>query len=130
MWAAPSHDIRSILKPVHELSICRSISKIVEAHAAGRTVQRVRLDVGHLRQVVPESLRYCWDIVVRDTALDGVPLEITHIPAVIACRSCGALTTVSVPVFRCGSCECVETDVVSGDELLVTSLDLADASVQ
>ena len=90
-------------------------------------MQRVRLDVGHLRQVVPESLQYCWDIVVRETALDGVPLEINHIPAVIVCRSCGALTTVTLPLFRCGSCESVETDVVSGDELLVTSLDLVDA---
>ncbi len=112
---------------MHELSICRSISRIVEEHAAGRPVERVRLDVGHLRQVVPTSLEYCWDIVVQHTALEGVPLDIRHVPAVISCRACGHETSIVVPVFRCEACSSTDTDVVSGDELLVTSLDLIGA---
>lgn len=84
----------------------------------------MRLDVGYLRQVVPSSLQFCWEIVVRDTALDGVALEIRHIPAVIACRICHHETAIDAPVFRCAGCQSVETDVVSGDELFITSLEL------
>ncbi len=109
---------------MHELSICRSISKIVEEHAVGRPVETVRLDVGYLRQVVPASLQYCWDIVVRDTELAGATMEIRHIPAIISCRICGEQTAIEVPVFRCIHCQSNETDVVSGNELFVTSLDL------
>ena len=107
---------------MHELSICTSIARVVEEHAAGRPVERILLDVGHLRQVVPETLRYSWEIVVTDTSLAGSSLEITHVPAVIDCRTCGTETTITVPVFRC-ACGSTEVDVTSGRELLVRSLE-------
>jgi Zn finger protein HypA/HybF involved in hydrogenase expression len=74
---------------MHELSICSSIAAIVTEHAAGRTVDRVVLDVGWLRQVVPDTLVYSWGLVVEGTPLEGATLEVNHIPAVIECRTCG-----------------------------------------
>ncbi len=108
---------------MHELSICTSLAALVERHAAGRRVAVVHLDVGHLRQVVPASLAYAWDIVVGDGVLAGSSLDITHVPAVITCRDCATSTTLTAPVFRCG-CGSTAVDVVSGNELLVRSLDL------
>ena len=110
---------------MHELSICTSLATIVADHADGRPVARVHLDVGHLRQVVPDTLRYSWEIVASDPPLRGSELVINHIPAVLGCMACGAETTVEVPVFRCG-CGSTDTEVRSGRELLVTSLELAD----
>ena len=112
------------MRAVHELSICTSLARIVEAHADGRTVEVVHLDVGQLRQVIPDTLRYSWEIVVIDTPLAGSVLDINHIPAVLQCRDCDTRTTIDVPVFRCG-CGSTAVDVVGGEELLVTSLDLA-----
>ncbi|MHB8244176.1 MAG: hydrogenase maturation nickel metallochaperone HypA [Acidimicrobiales bacterium] len=109
---------------MHELSVCVSLASIVRQRADGRNVVRVHLDVGQLRQVIPDSLRYSWDIVVADTVLAGSVLDINHIPAVIECRHCLAKTTINVPVFRC-PCGSTEVDVLTGRELLVTSLDLA-----
>lgn len=108
---------------MHELSICAAIVGIVEQHAEGRRVERVRLDVGALRQVVPDTLAYSWEIVVSDTPLAGSVLDVNEIPAVIECAECGCSTTVDVPVFRC-PCGSRDTTVVSGHELLVRSLDL------
>ncbi|MGZ4671239.1 MAG: hydrogenase maturation nickel metallochaperone HypA [Ilumatobacteraceae bacterium] len=114
---------------MHEVSICTAIAKIAHDAAAGRPVQCVRVDVGHLRQVVPDTLRHSWEMVVFGTPLDGVPLEVREVPAVIACRNCQTLTRLDDPIFRCGTCGSSETDVVSGNELLVTSLDVTvDAS--
>ncbi len=110
---------------MHELSICTSLAAIVTDHADGRSVRRVHLDVGHLRQVVPDTLRYSWEMVATAPPLAGSELEINHIPAVLRCRDCGAETTIEVPVFRC-PCGSVATDVISGQELLVRSLELAD----
>ena len=110
---------------MHELSICTSLAAIVTEHADGRRVERVHLDVGHLRQVIPDTLRYSWGIVATDPPLAGSELVINHIPATLACRACGAQTTIDVPVFRC-VCGSTDTDVISGQELLVRSLELAD----
>ena len=72
---------------MHELSICTAIAKIAHQAAAGRTVERVRVDIGHLRQVVPDTLRHSWEMVVFGTPLDSVPLEVREVAAVIECRS-------------------------------------------
>lgn len=109
---------------MHELSICTAIAKIAHQAAAGRPVERVRVDIGHLRQVVPDTLRHSWEMVVFGTPLDSVPLDVREVAAVIECRACGMQTTLDDPIFRCSACGSTETFVVSGDELLVTSLDL------
>ena len=109
---------------MHELSICTAIAKIAHNAAAGRPVERVRVDVGHLRQVVPDTLSHSWELVVFNTPLEGVPLEVREVPAVIECKSCHARTTLEEPIFRCGTCGSTETEVITGDELFVTSLDL------
>ena len=111
---------------MHELSICTAIAAIVGEHAEGRPVDRVRLDVGALRQVVPDTLTYSWGVTVEGTPLAGSVLEVREIPAVLRCSTCGADTTITVPVFRC-PCGSTATEVVSGEELLVTSLELAAA---
>ena len=121
--AAPPAD-RGTVPSVHELSICASIADIVERHAEGRSVERVNLDIGHLRQVIPETLEYSWDIVVADTDLAGSKLVVDYIPAVITCRQCGAVTELTDPLFRCG-CGSIDIDVTSGQELLIRSLELA-----
>ena len=114
---------------MHEVSICTAIAKIAHEAAAGRPVERVRVDVGYLRQVVPDTLRHSWEMVVFGTPLDGVELEVREVPAVIECRQCASRTELEDPVFRCGACGSTETNVVSGNELFVTSLDVvADAS--
>jgi hydrogenase nickel incorporation protein HypA/HybF len=109
---------------VHELSICTAIAKIAHQAAAGRPVERVRVDIGHLRQVVPTTLSHSWEMVVFGTPLDSVPLEVREVEAVIECRVCGIHTRLDDPIFRCGACGSTDTEVVSGNELLVTSIDL------
>ena len=109
---------------MHELSICTAIAKIAHQAAAGRPVERVRVDIGHLRQVVPATLSHSWEMVVFGTPLDSVPLEVREVEAVIECRHCGMRTQLDDPIFRCGVCGSSDTEVVSGEELLVTSIDL------
>lgn len=115
---------------MHELSLCRSIGDIVERARQGRPVTTVHLQVGQLRQVVPETLAYCWGIVTDDTPLAGSELAIDHVPVVLDCRACGARTTVAhVLVLTCADCGSGDITLVSGEELLVTALDLADPVV-
>ena len=110
---------------MHELSLCRSIQDIVRTHAAGRAVSRVELRVGHLRQVVPDTLCRCWELVTEGTELAGSVLDVHEVPAAIECRVCGARTQLDEPVLRCGGCGARDVAVVAGDELLVAALELA-----
>lgn len=111
---------------MHELSICGSIADIVTRRAAGRAVKVINVRVGQLRQVVPDTLAYCWELVSEGTSLAGSRISVEFVPARIKCRACGQVTDVgAVPVFACGGCGGFNADVVSGEEFLITSLEVA-----
>ncbi len=81
---------------MHELSIARSILDVVQKHLpAGETrgVKSVKLEVGRLAGITPESLGFCFDAASVGTIVHGAKLEI---------------------------------DPVSGDELRVVEIELAD----
>ena len=111
---------------MHELSICRAIASSVEDHADGRLVTSVRLQIGHFRQIVPETLSYCWELHTRDTPLQASSLDVDYIPAVIRCHDCDTETTLSQPVIRCGACDSRSATLVSGEEFLIESIELQD----
>lgn len=112
---------------MHELSICGSIASIVTKKAGDRRVDTVHLQVGQLRQIVPDTLVYCWSLVSADTGLAGAELAIERIPARITCRSCAATIEIGdFPIFVCTGCGGVDVEVVSGEEFMITSLELAE----
>lgn len=61
---------------MHELSITRNVVAIVSERAQGQRVTRVRLEIGRLSAVVPDSIRFCFDICAQGTPLAGAELEI------------------------------------------------------
>lgn len=113
---------------MHELSISSAIATVVLDHAGGRHVESVHVRVGALRQIVPESLTFCWDMLSRQHPLlaESV-LKIEQVPGVIHCTGCDRRSTLSEYSLRCPACGEGLVRVVSGEECLVTSIDVADA---
>ena len=56
---------------VHELSISSAIVDTVERHAEGRRVTVVSMRLGRMRQVVPDSLAFYFEIVLARQRLRG-----------------------------------------------------------
>jgi hydrogenase nickel incorporation protein HypA/HybF len=113
---------------VHELSLCNSIQQVVTRAAGERTVTVVHLQVGRLRQVVPDTLRYCWTLVTEDGPLEGSALDIESIGVTARCRACAEHTAITdTLVLLCGACGSPQLDLLTGEEFLITTLDLADA---
>jgi hydrogenase nickel incorporation protein HypA/HybF len=117
----------SIVNVMHELSICASIADIATRHAAGRTVVVINLRIGQLRQIVPDTLVYCWELVSADTPLSGSRISVEYVPARVSCHGCEKVTEVGeIPLFACGGCGGIDVKVVSGEEFLITSLELEE----
>ena len=112
---------------MHELSICHAIARTAVEHAEGRQVTQVKVQIGHLRQVVPDALQFSWGAVSSTTDLRDAQLVIEQVPAVIECNDCGARTTLDLPILACGACDGFDVRLLSGEELLVVSIDLVDA---
>ncbi len=114
---------------MHELSICSAIADAAAKHADGHSVSQVTVQIGHLRQVVPDALQFSWEIVASTTAeeLTKADLVVQEVAAVVECQTCGARTTLDLPILSCGSCGGFEVTLISGEELRVVSIDLVDA---
>jgi hydrogenase nickel incorporation protein HypA/HybF len=111
---------------MHELSIAEAIVAIAERHARGRTVAKVEVRVGHLRQVVPSALEFAFELVAKGTVLDGAELELEDVPARGRCRDCGAETTMSGFPLACAACAGLDLELFAGEELQVESLELEE----
>ena len=119
---------------MHEMGIAVRIVEIVMSaippDIEDARIERVNLKVGRLTAVVPESLRFCFNIASSDTPLAGASLEIEETPIVVECGECGAQTTIEHLPFACGECGSGGVTIVSGRELDVLSIELADPEVQ
>jgi hydrogenase nickel incorporation protein HypA/HybF len=111
---------------LHELSIAESIIQIANRHANGRRVTKVRIKVGHLRQVVPSALAFGFELVAEGTPVEGAELEMEEVPAAGRCRECGVESQLRNFPLQCGACGSFDLEVVKGEELLVESLELEE----
>jgi hydrogenase nickel incorporation protein HypA/HybF len=113
---------------MHELSIADAIVTIASRHAKGRPVSRVEVRVGHLRQVVPDSLRFAFELITAGTELEGAELALEEVPARVVCTACEQETTLTEFPMHCGACGGFDVEVTAGEELLVVSIEVEDRS--
>jgi hydrogenase nickel incorporation protein HypA/HybF len=111
---------------MHELSLCQAIAGVVKSHAGDRHVDVVRVRIGALRQVVPESLSFCWTLVRDAEDMPDAELELECVGAEVQCRSCGRRSEItSAWSIWCPHCDSPDVEVLHGNEFLVTSLDVS-----
>jgi hydrogenase nickel incorporation protein HypA/HybF len=111
---------------VHELSVASAVLETAQRHAERRPVTLVALRVGRLRQVVPDSLSFYWEIVARGTVCDQARLEIDQIDARLHCAACGHDWTPGWPEFHCAACGASDVTVVAGEELEVEYIEVQE----
>jgi hydrogenase nickel incorporation protein HypA/HybF len=123
---------------VHELSIASAVQDTVIRHAGGRPVKAVQMTIGRLRQVVPSSLSFYFEIVGRGTITEDARLEIELKDARLRC-SCGKdwdpspapaeseEELIYAPQFRCPACGKGGGEVIAGEELEVESIEVEDS---
>ncbi|HZR98252.1 MAG TPA: hydrogenase maturation nickel metallochaperone HypA [Chloroflexota bacterium] len=109
---------------MHEMALAEGVLAVVLDAADGEPVRRVRLRVGALQAVVPDSLQFCFQLAAEGTAAADAVLELTDVPARVVCRGCGAESELRAPPFLCRQCGAADVALVAGDELLVDAVEL------
>lgn len=111
---------------MHEMSITQAMLEIVREQMAKNGIERlgrVRIQVGELTAVEPDSLRFCFEVCTQGTSLGGAVLEVEEIPLTGRCRDCGAEFEMDGPLALCSSCQGVAVEIIAGRELDIISIE-------
>jgi len=105
---------------MHELSIAESILEAVRKeltnHAGARPIC-VGLRIGELAAVDVDSLKFCFESVLKGTDWESLQLDARVCPQRRICKDCGIAFAVIDYNAICPACAGSNTRVTSGDEL-------------
>lgn len=112
---------------MHELSICqqmiRQVRDIALQHQA-TSVERIKLQIGPLSGVDVSLLKHAFPFAAKQTIAENSQLLIEELPVIIKCNQCGLKTHTQVNKLVCGQCGSEQTRLISGDEMLLVSVEL------
>ena len=112
---------------MHEMSIAQSLLDIIREemnkHNAS-VLKSVRLHIGRLSAIVPESLSFCFEVMTTGTELEGAELIMEIIPLRGSCRDCGRTFEIEDYAFECPFCGGPHIDTVSGQGLSIVEMEV------
>lgn len=104
-----------------------SVLKEAETHEA-KKVTAVHLVIGELTFLNPDQLRFSFNVLVKDTILEGSKLYIKNKRGSVKCPNCGyegvlklkddPMYHVPAPMLRCPECESV-VEIIGGRECTI-----------
>jgi hydrogenase nickel incorporation protein HypA/HybF len=112
---------------MHEMSIAQNILEIVDEYMAREPAAKlleVVVEIGEMVAVVPDSLNFCYDVLVEDSKYQDSKLIINILPLRGSCISCGHEFKIENYNFNCPSCHSLDLQVQGGQELRITHLEV------
>jgi len=115
---------------MHEMGIALQILEAAMAGLPGKAdsvrVERVHLKAGRLAAIEPASLQRCFDMVAAKTPFRGARLHISETPVIGRCTVCRHESVQTAAFFNCPACGGSEMEIISGKEVTVDAIVLAD----
>jgi hydrogenase nickel incorporation protein HypA/HybF len=109
---------------VHELSITQSVVDAVTRRMGDAPVRRVRLEIGKLSGLVPDAVRFCFEMVAAGTTCEGALVEIDEPCGQARCRTCGRAFETGDVLALC-ACGSADLAVEGGRELRIREVEVA-----
>ena len=112
---------------MHELAICQSLIDQIENIAMDRdakSVTSIVIGMGPLSGVEAQLLKSAYPIASIGTIAEHAELIIENLPVRVKCNRCDCETDALPNKLICGHCGDWKTTLISGDELLLMSVEL------
>jgi hydrogenase nickel incorporation protein HypA/HybF len=112
---------------MHELSVTESMLAVVLKHAEtnkATQVTRINMVLGEMSSIMEESVRFYFEILGKDTIAEGAELNFQRTKLMARCGGCGKEFEVVEFDFRCPDCDANKTEIISGREFQVESIEI------
>ncbi len=114
---------------MHELSVCNALIEQVEAVARDHNalqVHKIVLRIGPLSGIEVQLLEHAYPFAAAGTIAENAELIIESLPVKVKCTQCKAESEVEPNRLLCAACGDFRTNLISGDEMLLASLELTE----
>ncbi|MBA1443873.1 MAG: hydrogenase maturation nickel metallochaperone HypA [Chromatiales bacterium] len=112
---------------MHELAVCQAMLEQVAdigSREQASEITRIVVRIGPLSGIVPELLEQAFSIARAGTIANQAELITESTGIRVRCSQCGAETDAGINRMICGECGDYRTQLLSGDELLLASVEL------
>ena len=112
---------------MHEMSIAQSVIEIIneEMEKNDATILRsIRLNIGKMSAIVPDSLSFCFEVITAGTKLEGAQMIMDIIPMKGYCQGCEREFEIEDYAFVCPSCGSTQIKAISGQELSIVEIEV------
>lgn len=113
---------------MHEVSLLENTLELAVGYAqkqGASQIHRLTLRVGELSGVIPEALRFAFEIVVQGTMAETAKLDIETIPAICYCPTCQQKFQPTDWIYECPQCHQLCTEILQGRDLELVSLEIS-----
>lgn len=112
---------------MHEMSLCESVLQVIEneAQSQGFTrVKRVCLEIGTLSSVEIDAMKFCFDVVIKNSIAQDAELEIDTPPGTLWCMQCAEAFEANERFQACPKCGGHQCQVTGGEEMRIKELEV------
>jgi len=113
---------------MHELSIANSIVEIATEYATDNgaiEISSITLRLGALSCVHKSALEFSFELMTKDTLLQGAELKFIDVPVSVFCQPCNREVELpGVQCFRCPVCDTPSGDIRRGKELDIETIEI------
>lgn len=115
---------------MHELPLVKSIYNSVIRHAElnnAKKVTKVVLEIGVLRDFIPEFIQKYWDYISKKSIAEGSIIEVIDIPAFAQCSKCNTVYPIDmndITKSKCPKCNYDSGTLVAGKELKIKGIEI------
>ena len=112
---------------MHEFAVCQDMLTQIESIAAEQqaaAVDMVTVRIGPLSGIEAHLLKQACPLAAAGTVAEKAELIVEELPIKVKCQLCGAETEAKANRLICGQCGDYHTQLLSGDEMLLASVEL------
>lgn len=121
------HQQQKVISTMHELAVCQSIISQVAQIAMqnnAQSVSRIIIEIGPLSGVEASLLEHAFPIASAGTIAQNAILETHSLAIMLRCNLCNNENEASMNKLLCSTCGTWQTTLISGDEMLLRSIEL------
>ena len=109
------------------MSIAQSLIEIIKEEMTrhdATVLRSVRLHIGQLSAIVPQSLSFCFEVITSGTELEGAKLNMEVIPLKGVCRECARDFEIRDYAFECPYCGSPDIETIAGQDLSIVDMEV------